>query len=70
MLDYDKNQSVKIQSGGKKVSASLRRKYIRASKRSKCKGIKRGCLQVPNCVTAKGKRGRYCRKARNTRRKH
>ena len=56
--------------GGKKVSASLSRKYRRASKRSKCRGVKRGCAALPNCVTAKSKRGRYCRKARNTRRKH
>ena len=57
--------------GGKKVSAALRRKYRRASKRSKCRGVKRGCAALPNCVTAKGKGSRrYCRKARNTRRKH
>ena len=61
-----------ILTGGRKVSMALRRKYRRASKRSKCRGVKRGCAALPNCVTAKnkGKRGRYCRKARNTRRKH
>ena len=55
--------------GGKRISASLRRKYRRATKRSKCRGVKRGCAALPNCVTAKGKKGRFCRKARNTRRR-
>ena len=55
---------------GGKVSASLRRKYNRATKRSKCRGVKHGCSAMPNCTMAKGKRGRYCRKSRNTRRNH
>ena len=59
-----------VLTGGGKISASLRRKYSRATKRSKCKGIKRGCAKMPNCITAKRKSSRYCRKARNTRRKH
>lgn len=60
-----------VLTGGKKVSAALSRKYRLASKRSKCRGVKRGCSALPNCVTAKKKgKGRYCRKARNTKRKH
>ena len=59
-----------VLTGGKKVSATLSRKYRLASKRSKCRGVKRGCSALPNCVTAKKDKGRYCRKARNTKRKH